>query len=108
MSLTFNTKTVLTSAILISVLSVAAAFQVSERAPQAAPQAAAQIQTVTITAQRMSAQQKLDFDQQNSTTQTVFIRAKRLSSVQKIAMALQDQAMQVAAVSKKVRGLAHG
>lgn len=97
MRITFNTKTVLTSAILISVLSVAAAFQLPDRNQK--PEA--EIQTVSITAQRMSAEQKLAFDQENSPTQTVIIRAKRLSNAQKIAMTLQDQALQAVTVSKK-------
>ena len=58
----------------------------------------ASIPTVTITAQRLTEQQKIafDVDQAKNTMQTVFIAAKRLSAEEKLALDQQDRQIQQA------------
>ncbi|MFZ6730301.1 hypothetical protein ACO0LG_00055 [Undibacterium sp. Ji42W] len=60
----------------------------------------ARIPTVTITAQRLTEQQKIAFDaeQASGLIQTVFIAAKRLSAEEKFAFDLQDRQAQQAKV----------
>jgi hypothetical protein len=96
MKTTFKTTTILTSAALAAIFSVAAAFQI----PATVPAQAAEIASVTVTAKRMSAEQKLAFDLENQEMQTVVISTKRLTAEQKLAMAQEDQAIQAALVRK--------
>lgn len=58
------------------------------------------ISTVTITAQRLTEQQKIAFDveQAGNAMQTVFIAAKRLSPEEKFALDQQDRQIQQAKV----------
>ncbi|MFZ6744586.1 hypothetical protein ACO0LC_15285 [Undibacterium sp. JH2W] len=58
------------------------------------------IPTVTITAQRLTEQQKIAFDveQAGNTMQTVFIAAKRLTIEEKLALDQQDRQIQQAKV----------
>ncbi|MBI1773658.1 MAG: hypothetical protein HYR68_15190 [Burkholderiales bacterium] len=60
----------------------------------------ASMPTVTITAQRLTEQQKIAFDveQAGNTMQTVFIAAKRLSTEEKFALDQQDRQTQQAKV----------
>lgn len=104
---TFTSTTILASAALAAIVSVAAAFQ-----PVAAPAkafataglpAAPAIASVTVSAKRMSAEQKLAFDLENQGMQTVVISARRLSSEQKLAMAQEDLAIQAALARKSAR-----
>ncbi len=97
MKSTFKSATILTSASLAAVLSIAAAFHVS------APTTASKIASVTVSAKRMSAQQKQAFDLEAQGVQTVVISTKRLSPEQKLAMAQEDKAMQVALAQKRLR-----
>lgn len=67
------------------VVSFAMAYQTKQQIRERAPA----IQKVVIAAKRMSAEEKLVFDLQNSAMQTVVIRAKRLTAEEKRMM---DQA----------------
>lgn len=108
MKTSFKTP-VASSALLIAgafaaILAVGAAFQpVSSNANVNKQVAQAQIQTVTIVAKRMSADEKLAFDTQANGIQTVVISAKRLSPEQKLIMAQEDQALQHGVAIKAVR-----
>lgn len=97
MKSTFKTTTILTTASLAAVLSIAAAFQLPATAP------ASNIASVTVSAKRMSPEQKLAFDLESQGVQTVVITSKRLSPQQKLAMAQEDRAMQVALAQKRLR-----
>ena len=97
MKSTHKTSAMLTSASLAAVLSVAAAFHVP------ASSTATNIASVTVSAKRMSAQQKLAFDLDVQGIQTVVISTKRLSAEQKLTMAQEDRAMQVAIAQKHTR-----
>lgn len=108
MKLTSTATTLLAGVTMAAIFSVAAAFQTPTSAPVAAPAQAAQIASVTVTAKRMSAEQKLAFDLENQGFQTVVISTKRLSPEQKLAMAQEDQAMQAALVRKFARNQKNG
>ncbi len=97
MTSTFTTSAILTAASLAAVLSIAAAFHVP------APATASNIASVTVSAKRMSAEQKLAFDLDAQGVQTVVISTKRLSAEQKLAMAQEDRAIQVALAQKRTR-----
>lgn len=97
MKSTFKTNTILTSASLAAVLSIAAAFHVP------APTPASNIASVTVSAKRMSPEQKMAFDLESQGVQTVVITTKRLSPEQKLAMAQEDRAMQIALAQKRLR-----
>jgi hypothetical protein len=79
-----STRSILLSATLLAFVTVAAAFHQSE------PLDHGQIQTVQISAKRMSEEQKLAYDTQGQETQTVLVVAKRLTPEQKLAMDRQD------------------
>ena len=104
MTSAFKTTTILTSAALAAIFSMASAFQV----PAPAPAQATAIASVTVTAKRMSAEQKLTFDLENKGMQTVVISTKRLSAEQKLAMAQEDQAIQTALAHKAARTPSNG
>lgn len=97
MKSTFKTATILTSASLAAILSIAAAFHTP------APVNATNIASVTVSAKRMNAQQKQAFDLEAQGVQTVVISTKRLSPEQKLAMAQEDRATQVALAQKRLR-----
>lgn len=97
MKSTFKNTTILTSASIAAVLSIAAAFYVP------APTTASNIASVTVSAKRMTAEQKLTFDLEAQGVQTVVISTKRLSPAQKLAMAQEDRAVQIALAQKRAR-----
>ncbi|MCU6434277.1 hypothetical protein LPB67_10895 [Undibacterium sp. Jales W-56] len=100
MKTTFTTSAILGSALVAGIFAVGAAFQ---PVAVSAPVSAAQVQTVTIIATRMSAAQKLAFDAEASGVQTVVISAKRLTEEQKIAMAQEDRVLQLGIAAKAIR-----
>ncbi|MDY7539752.1 hypothetical protein QN372_08440 [Undibacterium sp. RTI2.1] len=104
MKTSFKTPAIFSAALIAGVFAVGAAFQpVSSNANVNTQVAQAQIQTVTIVAKRMSADEKLAFDTQANGIQTVVISAKRLSPEQKLIMAQEDQALQHGVAIKAVR-----
>lgn len=82
---TFKSGLILSTAVLTGVLAIAAAFT------QAPAVASASVPSVTIVAQRMTAEQKLAYDAAQEGTQIVLISAKRLTAEQKLAMDKEDQ-----------------
>ena len=80
MKTSIKTSAVLATALFAGVFAVGNAFTATTT------QTASAIPTVVITAQRMSEDQKIAFDAQQTGVQTVVISAKRLSAEQKIAM----------------------
>ena len=97
MKTTFKSTTILTSAAIAAVLSVAAAFTTPVLAPTS------NIASVTVSAKRMTPAQKQVFDLENQGVQTVVISTKRLSPEQKLAMAQEDRATQIALAQKRMR-----
>ena len=97
MNTTFKTTTILTSASLAAVLSLAAAFYTPVPAPTS------NIASVTVSAKRMTPAQKQVFDLESQGVQTVVISTKRLSPEQKRAMAQEDRAIQIALAQKRMR-----
>ncbi len=96
----FQVLTVLAGALAGAVFAAGCAFHNA-----ASVQAAAeQIPTVTITAKRMSADEKLAYDmQQEGYVQTVVIAAKRLTAEQKQAMLEEDLRLQNTIARQAVR-----
>ena len=80
MKTSIKTSAVLATALFAGVFAVGNAFTATTT------QTASAIPTVVITAQRMSEDQKIAFDAQQTGLQTVVISAKRLSAEQKIAI----------------------
>jgi hypothetical protein len=97
-----STRSILLSATLLAFVTVAAAFQQSE------PLDHGKIQTVQISAKRMSEQQKLAYDTQGQETQTVQIVAKRLTSDQKLAMDRQDHPLRSVLAQLQAKAKSHG
>lgn len=97
-------KVVIVSALLAGLFSVATAFQM----PVATSASVTGFQTVSISAKRMSAAEKIAFDLQDSAIQTVVISAKRLSPEQKQAMILEDKNAQQLAANKAARAQKNG
>ncbi|WP_394782311.1 hypothetical protein [Undibacterium sp.] len=87
---------VIAATAVVSALVIAAtsgcAYQAT--APQ---QAAAAVQTVTITAKRMTTDEKIAYDTTNIEAQTVVMVAKRLTAEQKLAMIQEDKQLQASA-----------
>ncbi|MFZ6645548.1 hypothetical protein ACO0LO_07525 [Undibacterium sp. TJN25] len=77
--------TALVAAIVVAVSASGCAYQATT-----SQQANAGVQTVTVTAKRMSTEEKIAYDTANTTAQTVVMVAKRLTAEQKLAMAQQD------------------
>ncbi len=100
----FSARTIISVALISGALFVTAAFQ----SPASAPDFSESLQTVNVTAQRMSQAEKNAYDLQTSSMQTVVISAKRLTADQKLAMALEDQGQQQAAAEKTVRAQNNG
>ncbi|WP_394779049.1 hypothetical protein [Undibacterium sp.] len=91
-SSTFQFGTVLAGIVAGAVLVSASAFHGNAGVQTVA---AEQIPTVTITAKRMSLEEKLAYDmQQPGYVQTVVLTAKRLTAEEKQAMADEDQRLQ--------------
>jgi hypothetical protein len=95
-------KSILLTATLLAIVSVATAFQQSE------PLDRGQIQTVHISAKRMSEQQKLAYDTQGQEAQTVLIVAKRLTPEQKLAMDRQDHALHSVLAQRQAKAKNNG
>lgn len=91
-----STKSLVVMASLAAVISAATAFQSApvNHANAASKIASQQMHKVVISAKRMSAEEKLSFDLQNSAMQTVVISAKRLTPEQKMAIDAQERAEQ--------------
>ncbi|QJQ07319.1 hypothetical protein EJG51_017540 [Undibacterium piscinae] len=87
MNATFNTKAILATALLAGVIGVVGAFEIHKPVSE--------IQTVVIHHQRMTQEQKIAFDTENSLPQTVIISAARLNEQQKMQMAIEDQSAQL-------------
>lgn len=83
-----TTRTILLTGLvaMLAVTGAASAYQVRDSAIAA--------QTVTISAKRMTVEEKRAFDLQSSGFQTVVISAKRLTPEQKAAMDQQDRVWQ--------------
>jgi hypothetical protein len=92
----FNSRVILGTALISGALFVTAAFQL----PASEQVSAGALQTVNVTAQRMSQAEKNAYDLQYSDMQTVVVSAKRLTAEQKLAMALEDNGVQQAAAEK--------
>lgn len=101
---TLKNTAVLASALVAGLFSVVTAFQM----PAAAPASELAAQTISISAKRMSAAEKIAFDREDSATQMVVISAKRLTAEQKLAMALEDKNAQQLAAHKTVRSRNNG
>lgn len=84
--------------VLLSTAAIAATLVVAGAFLQTTAANRANIATVTITAQRLTQEQKIAYDIQQSgqTMQTVLIAAKRLSAEEKFAMDQQDRQLQQA------------
>jgi hypothetical protein len=96
MKTSLSTKSFLVIASLAAVISAATAFQGNTTNQQNAVSKVAtqKMQKVVVSAKRMSAEEKLSFDLQNSAMQTVVISAKRLTEEQKLAIDAQERAQQ--------------
>jgi hypothetical protein len=81
----FKNKLILSTALLTGVLAISSAFQ------QVKAEDGSDIPSVTVVAKRMSAEQKLAYDESQPAMQTVLVSAKRLSTEQKNAMDKEDQ-----------------
>ena len=92
MKATINRNTVLFAALLAGFISVTGIAGLTG-APGAVEigSAAREIETVSIHHQRMSVEEKIAFDTENTLPQTVLITAKRLTREEKIALVLEDQ-----------------
>ncbi len=92
MKATINRNTVLFAALLAGFISVTgiAGLTVAAGAVEVGS-AAREIETVSIHHQRMSVEEKIAFDTENTQPQTVLITAKRLTHEEKIALILEDQ-----------------
>lgn len=101
---TVKETAVVTVAAVAAIVVVSAAFQVAPKQnAQPISTLDKQYQTVTITAKRWDAAQKLAFDAEQAGMQVVVISAKRLSEEQKIAMAKEDQSLQTSQEAKLVK-----
>jgi hypothetical protein len=100
----FKNAALVSVAALAAVVVVSAAFQATpNRQAQPISTLDSQFHTVTITAKRWDAAQKLAFDAEQTGMQVVVISAKRLTEDQKMAMAKEDQTLQAAQESKIVK-----
>ena len=84
MKTTTQTRIVIVSAVFASLFALAHAFSAKPEA------SVAHMQTITIAAQRMSAAQKLAYDNEQQLAQTVVISAKRMSDAQKASFDAQQ------------------
>lgn len=98
MNATINTKAALLTLLLTGVIGAVSAFEIHTPA--------AKIQTVTIHHQRMTQEQKIAFDTENTLPQTVLISATRLTAQQKMAMVFEDQNAQLVILHNKMSAAA--
>ncbi|MFZ6749810.1 hypothetical protein [Undibacterium sp. Ren11W] len=98
MKATLNTKAAMLTLLLAGVIGTVAAFEIHTPVVK--------IQTVTIHHQRMTQEQKIAFDTENTVPQTILISASRLSEQQKMAMAFEDQNAQLVILHNKVSAAA--
>jgi len=86
---TFKTGLILSTALLTGAMAITAAFT------QGKAEASMNIASVTISAKRMTAEQKLAYDTADNlaqnVTHTVLISAKRLTAQEKMAIDMEDQ-----------------
>ncbi|MFZ6777755.1 hypothetical protein ACO0LD_13065 [Undibacterium sp. Ji83W] len=82
---TFKSGLILSTALLTGALAISAAFT------QGKAEASMNIASVTISAKRMTEEQKLAFDTAQDGTQTVLISAKRMTADEKMAMDRDEQ-----------------
>lgn len=95
-------KTALTNGLIFSGALLAALFCVEQAFEAPASPA---VQTVTIIAKRMSADEKFAYDLAQAPIQTVIISAKRLSEAEKLAMDQEDANARLAAkTASRVQG----
>ncbi|MES2038113.1 MAG: hypothetical protein V4495_09755 [Pseudomonadota bacterium] len=85
---TFKTGLILSTALLTGALAITAAFT---QGKAEASQNVTSIASVTISAKRMTEEQKLAFDAAQDGTQTVLISAKRMTADEKMAMDRDEQ-----------------
>lgn len=95
-----RTGILLSATLLTGIFSLATAFQ--------APQASATTQTVYISAQRMSTEEKIAFDTFGSKPQTVIISARRLTEEQKLALSAEEKDPQSIAAKTPTRAQSNG
>ncbi|MDY7538343.1 hypothetical protein QN372_12410 [Undibacterium sp. RTI2.1] len=101
----FNTTGIFSIALIAGVLAVSSAYQAPVKGNNSGNESSDNsIQTVTIVAKRLSADEKVAYDQQTSPAiQTVLISAKRLTTEEKIAMDKDTLAIrQATAQSNKI------
>ncbi|MFZ6645550.1 hypothetical protein ACO0LO_07535 [Undibacterium sp. TJN25] len=89
---TFTSGIILASALVTALFASGCAYQAT-----AQQQASTSVQTVTVTAKRMTTDEKIAYDTANTTAQTVVMVAKRLTAEQKLAMAQEDMRLQASA-----------
>ncbi|MFZ6736031.1 hypothetical protein ACO0LG_29195 [Undibacterium sp. Ji42W] len=99
---TFTSGLILSTALLTGALAITAAFT------QGTAEASMNVASVTISAKRMTEEQKMAYDATQNAMQTVLISAKRMTDEEKLAMdeAEQFQRQQVAqkAARKNIQG----
>lgn len=95
MKQSINTSLVFLSGLIVSSLFVSQAI-LSQRTNKAQ----AEMQTVTIVAQRMTEAQRMAYDQETAAIPTVVISAKRLSPEQKLAMDAQTEEQHLRALDE--------
>ncbi|BBB69882.1 hypothetical protein UNDYM_5629 [Undibacterium sp. YM2] len=99
---TFKSGLILSTALLTGALAITAAFT------QGKAEASMNIASVTISAKRMTEEQKMAYDATQNAMQTVLISAKRMTDEEKLAMdeAEKFQRQQVAqkAARKNIQG----
>ncbi|MBR7745709.1 hypothetical protein [Undibacterium baiyunense] len=98
MKTTFTTKVIIATVSSFVVMGSVHGFQAKQS--EAVKVNNLKTQQVTVSAKRMSPEEKLAFDLQSTGMQTVIISAKRLTAEQKLAMDAQDRAWQTASKSK--------
>ncbi|MFZ6708387.1 hypothetical protein [Undibacterium sp. TC9W] len=99
---TFKSGLILSAALLTGALAITAAFT------QGKAEASMNVASVTISAKRMTEEQKMAYDATQNAMQTVLISAKRMTNEEKLAMdeAEKFQRQQVAqkAARKNIQG----
>jgi hypothetical protein len=98
MNTTINTKAAMLTLLLAGVIGTVAAFEIHTPLVK--------IQTVNIHHQRMTVDEKIAFDTENTQPQTILISATRLSQQQKMAMAFEDQNAQLMTMHNKISAAA--
>jgi uncharacterized membrane protein YkvI len=104
MKTALNSKVIVTVAAVAAAISLVAAFQASKKVQMPANE----IQTVTVSAKRMTVEQKMAFDLQSTGMQTIVISAKRLTPAQKNAIDEQDRVWQAATTAETAPNKVNG